>query len=116
MAEPSLPVPPGKRRIHMRTFILIAGTAMVLTATPALAGGPGGGGLVGGVTGAVGNILGGGAPNGVGGLAGSLGGGGLGGCLCNTVNGVVGHAAGMVGNAGNPGSLVNSVVGLGSLG
>ena len=96
----------------MRKLILIVGTATVLTATPAMAGGPGGGGgLLGGVTGAVGNVLGGGTQNSFGGRVGSLGGG----CLCQTVNGIVGGAGGMGGSAGNPGSLMNSVAGLGSL-
>ena len=78
----------------MTRFILIAGTAIVLSATPALAGGPGGGGLLGGVTGAV---TGGGAQNSVGGLTG-----GLGDCLCETVNGLLGNAGNVPGHGVQP--------------
>src|SRR5688572_10582938 len=86
----------------MKTSILTATAAIALIATPAYAGGD----LLGGVTGAVTNT--------VGGL------GGAGNCLCETVNGALGNAGssgslvnGALGKAGSAGSLVNSVGRLG---
>ena len=91
----------------MRKLILIAGTAIVLTASPALAGGPLGGGLLGGLTGNAGGQS-----------ASDRTAGTLGDCLCNTANSVLSrsHPGGgairvPAGTAGNA-TLVNSVVGL----
>ena len=85
----------------MKTYILIAGAAMVLSASPGVAGG---GGLLGGVTGNLGATLGGTVQNTLGGVTGSVGNGGVGNCLCDTVNGVLSNAGG----------LPNSVAGLAS--
>jgi hypothetical protein len=88
----------------MKTSMLAATAAIALIATPAHAGGD----LLGGVTGAVTNTVGG------------LGAGGAGDCLCETVKGALGQAGssgslvnGAIGKTGSAGSLVNSVGRLG---
>jgi len=103
----------------MRSYILIAGTALALSASPAFAGGPGG--LIGGVTGQVNGLLGGTAQSRPGGPAGSTTN-----CLCNTVGtvtGIIGQRGhggggtrGLPGHGANVTTLVNSVVGLNSPG
>ena len=90
----------------MRSYILIAGTALALSASPAFAGGPGG--LLGGIIG---------TSNGAAGSTGQSASGATGNCLCSTVNGLLGrrsptNAGGIPGGSARASSLVNSVVGL----
>src|SRR5215210_5082612 len=86
-----------KRRIPMTKLMLIAGTAIVLTAAPATAGGPGGGGLLGGVTGTGGSTL--GKAQGASGKTGTATS-GLGDCLCQTVKSALAKA-GSIGRGGH---------------
>src|SRR5262245_9528919 len=99
----------SRRRKRMRSYILIAGTALAISASPALAGGPGG--LLGGIIG---------TSNGTAGSAGQSASGATGShgnCLCSTVNGLLGRTSptnvgGMPTVSIRANTLVNSVVGL----
>src|SRR5262245_41980127 len=93
----------------MRSYILIAGTALALTASPALAGGPSGGllsGIIGTSNGAAGST----------GQTASGATGSHGNCLCSTVNGLLGRTSatnvGGTASSVRANTLVNSVAGL----